>query len=355
MAPIFDVKRFPSSTDNEQGFSRQAANALAGSSLPALILEAATERIVAASVAGAKLLAPDGSVVVGRSLEDFTADEPSGGLRLFAGGRLTGIEIRRTLWRRGGPDLGVKIRVRHFDRQTESRFVLATLCVDSLSDDGAAGEADCPDPPAVVAMVDASVSIERISSDGMTWFGWSVADLLGRPLVDLIADKDVTSCLAAIAEAAANQRGVTLFLDVSVLDEGARQTAGSRGCEVLILPLQPTPSCALVFLPTPGKLPTTHTSRELSAVLKQLGRAAESPSSSGPAAASTEPAVPGLGALTTRELEMVAYLRDGDRPPAIARKLFISQSTVRNHLGAVFTKLGVTSQQQLVDLFRGEG
>jgi len=36
--------------------------------------------------------------------------------------------------------------------------------------------------------------------------------------------------------------------------------------------------------------------------------------------------------------------------PAIAGALFISQSTVRNHLSSVFRKLRVESQQELIDL-----
>ena len=42
----------------------------------------------------------------------------------------------------------------------------------------------------------------------------------------------------------------------------------------------------------------------------------------------------------------------GDRVPAIARKLFIAQSTVRNHLSSVFGKLNVGSQQELIDSLR---
>ncbi len=56
--------------------------------------------------------------------------------------------------------------------------------------------------------------------------------------------------------------------------------------------------------------------------------------------------------LTKRELEIVRSLLAGDRVPAIAHRLFLSQSTVRNHLSSIYSKLGVSSQQQLVDRFR---
>lgn len=62
----------------------------------------------------------------------------------------------------------------------------------------------------------------------------------------------------------------------------------------------------------------------------------------------------GLSRLTNRELDIVGRLLRGDRVPAIAETLFLSQSTVRNHLSSVFGKLRVSSQQQLLDLLRGQ-
>jgi PAS domain S-box-containing protein len=52
--------------------------------------------------------------------------------------------------------------------------------------------------------------------------------------------------------------------------------------------------------------------------------------------------------LTQREFDIVYRLIRGDRVPAIASSLFVSQSTVRNQLAAVFRKVGVHSQQELI-------
>jgi PAS domain S-box-containing protein len=62
--------------------------------------------------------------------------------------------------------------------------------------------------------------------------------------------------------------------------------------------------------------------------------------------------VPGLDRLSRREFEVVRLLLRGDRVPVIARQLFVSQSTVRNHLSSVFRKLRVRSQQELIVLLR---
>lgn len=55
--------------------------------------------------------------------------------------------------------------------------------------------------------------------------------------------------------------------------------------------------------------------------------------------------------LSDREAQVVRLLVTGHAVPTIARLLFISQSTVRNHLSAVFRKLRVNTQEDLTLLF----
>jgi DNA-binding CsgD family transcriptional regulator len=62
--------------------------------------------------------------------------------------------------------------------------------------------------------------------------------------------------------------------------------------------------------------------------------------------------VPGLSDLSGRQWEVLTRLLRGERVPAIARALFVSQSTVRNHLTDIFRKLGVHSQAGLLELLR---
>jgi DNA-binding CsgD family transcriptional regulator len=53
--------------------------------------------------------------------------------------------------------------------------------------------------------------------------------------------------------------------------------------------------------------------------------------------------------LTDREREVVARLSAGWRVRRIAESLFLSESTIRNHLTAVYRKFGVRSQVELLD------
>lgn len=52
--------------------------------------------------------------------------------------------------------------------------------------------------------------------------------------------------------------------------------------------------------------------------------------------------------LTARELEVVTLLARGMTNREIAGELFISEHTVRNHVGHLFAKLGVSSRTQAV-------
>ncbi len=324
-----------------------SAGVLEGIPFPALVLEVPSERIVAASPAATRLLDPDGGVVVGHLFEDFTADHPDLGTNIFAGGRLNGFETFRVLHRSAGADANVRMWIRLLDEQPASKFVVAIIV------------ADRPPPvttvvnpwiqiPAVVGTADGQLVIDRISSDAKHLFGLPVSALLGTPLAGLVSREDVPKCLAALNRASATGSGVTLQVRIRT---GVERLAVR--CEQLILPLEPLPSCVFVFLPLPDGKPSEALSIELSHLLLQLGRGAEIANAGHSLfRGMTEQTMPGLSRLTTREFEIVARLLDGDRPPAIAKRLFLSQSTIRTHLASAFAKLGVESQQQLLGLFR---
>lgn len=62
--------------------------------------------------------------------------------------------------------------------------------------------------------------------------------------------------------------------------------------------------------------------------------------------------MPGAPGLSQREFEIVDRLLQGQRVPGIAREMYLSPSTVRNHLSAVFAKVGVHSQAELIAAMR---
>uniref|UniRef100_UPI0022DF009C helix-turn-helix domain-containing protein n=1 Tax=Eggerthella sinensis TaxID=242230 RepID=UPI0022DF009C len=52
-----------------------------------------------------------------------------------------------------------------------------------------------------------------------------------------------------------------------------------------------------------------------------------------------------------REREVVALVLRGNNVPAIARKLYISENTTRDHMKSIYRKAAVHSRQELIDLF----
>lgn len=326
--------------------ARVAAEVLGRMAFPALVLEVPSERIVAASPAAETLLDPAGGIVVGHLFQDFTSDQPARGFDLFAGGRLNGFETFRVL-RRDGDDLKVRMWIRLFDDQPSSNFVVVVI-VPEVSPTDIATAVDREDAPAVIGTTDASLTIDHISGDAEALFELPVSDLLGESLLALVAPDDVQTALAALSEASATQIAITLHVHVRSGSEGP-----ALHCEVVILPLEPPQTCAFIFLPLPDGTAIDPVSAPLSTILLRVGRGAElAHLVRGVFRGVGELDVPGVQRLTTRELQIVTLLLEGDRAPAIAAKLHLSQSTVRNHLAAVFAKLNVTSQQQLLNLFR---
>ncbi|MCW2495748.1 MAG: Response regulator containing a CheY-like receiver domain and an DNA-binding domain [Jatrophihabitans sp.] len=327
-----------------------AAAVLGGSPLPAFVLDVPSDRIVAASLRAAQMLSPGAGEVVGHQFAEFTADHPALGSDLVAGARLNGFESFRLLRRTHGPDLKIRLWVRNFENVSTSRYVLVLIVADRAAP-ADASERGWQDAPAVVGIANSGMRIERVSAEAELLFGRRLTELIGMPLLRLISDDDTQPCLTAMAEASASGKGVTLHVDTRV----PTGTASHRNlsCELLILPLQPAPACAFVFLPTTARSSGVALSDDLSAILDRLGRGAEiAQLARGVLAGISELDMPGLSRLTTRELEIVTGLLQGDRPPGIARRLFVSQSTVRNHLASVFAKIGVSSQQDLIDKFR---
>lgn len=57
-------------------------------------------------------------------------------------------------------------------------------------------------------------------------------------------------------------------------------------------------------------------------------------------------------ALTDREKEILSYVVAGHTSSYIARTLFISESTVRGHIHHIYQKLGISSREEMVELFK---
>ncbi|MEY2523999.1 MAG: hypothetical protein QOJ66_2564 [Ilumatobacteraceae bacterium] len=182
--------------------------------------------------------------------------------------------------------------------------------------------------------------IDRISAGSAHLIGYSPAELLGQPIVNFVDEASATDLLEAFEEASSSDDGASRAVAFSAKDGDA------VSCEVVIVALVPAPSSAFAFIPEGAQLlPTTATAQQR--LVQQLGGVLREP-----AAAQVGADLLGIGRLTRRELDIVTLLVAGDRVRSIAQRLFLSQSTVRSHLSVIFSKFGVRSQSELLDLLR---
>ena len=239
--------------------------------------------------------------------------------------------------------------VRHIEGHSIGRVALVILRpTDSKPEVGESPRI----PPSVVGVTGADFVIEGVSAGANRVFGVPAAEVRGRRFVDLLALGDATDCVAAWEEACESRTGVAVSVDIA----DAPESIASTRYELLLFPLEPAPSCAFVLMPSASDATAPRRTRraaELAPMLMQLAWDAESNNVTGSSFSGlSETHLPGIDRLTTREREITGRLIDGDRVPAIAGDLHLSQSTIRNHLTSVFGKFGVASQQELVDSFK---
>jgi len=121
----------------------------------------------------------------------------------------------------------------------------------------------------------------------------------------------------------------------------------------VLWPLSPLPRCGFALLPGAYTESAFGTAADVENWMFRYVRDSDAVSLSRHLATTPrEGDLTGLSRLTTRELEIIRRLVSGDRAPSIAEALFLSPSTVRNHLHSIYRKLGVHSQQELIHAFR---
>lgn len=312
------------------------------SSVPALLLQVPSELILAASEAAAGAVGAEASDLVGRNFEEFTTDDPTGAVELLLAGRLKGFEAERVLRLRDGVHR-IRVWVRVLEQPPPIELVLAVLWRAGSLAKSQLPAPGAEEPHAIFGTVSSELLIERISED-VSVLGLDANDLVGAPILRLVAAESAADALVALAEAASREGGVCTSVLVPSVE-------GDLVAELLVRRLVPSMSFAFSLVcagdQDAGPLGAEEALRMLGRGLRALdtGEAASALDRVGPA---------GAERLSSRESEIVARLVSGDRVPAIAQALFLSQSTIRNHLSSAFGKLGVTSQQELVDLYRAQ-
>lgn len=277
------------------------------------------------------------------------------GFQALSDGDLTGYQAIRTLASPEEPDQVFSVWVSSV--QVDGARVGLASAIPSAPRDSQFRAlppvSNVPEPGSVVlGTVDKYWRIDRVSQDVTPLLGLTPEQSVGQPVLGIVHPSDVPALLAAVEHARRGQRAVRLTL---------RLNTRSGGWVVVtvvlatIAPGDPPPlAFALIRDDTAGD-PATDSSREMRLEAHML-RIADELHAAGliPRLQQLPPLAeePQLGRLTSREWAVLTRLLDGQRVAAIAADLYVSQSTVRNHLSSIYAKLGVHSQVDLIRLIR---
>jgi DNA-binding CsgD family transcriptional regulator len=221
----------------------------------------------------------------------------------------------------------------------------------------------------VLGAVDHEWRFNELSPDATTWFGWNLEAYRGTALQSVVHPDDAPLLLLALGRSGVDRRSVATMVRVRSESpsppvgpsEGSAEGSEEGSADAVWVPVrcEVSPLCdhnpprfavAMWVLDTDGD---SESAEQRAARLEDhLWRIALEIAAAGigdaPASGEMWWGDPALRELSQRQLEILRRLLRGERVPTIARDLFLSQSTVRNHLSAIYRRLGVHSQAELL-------
>lgn len=318
---------------------------------PMIVVEVPSGLVVGANAGAAALVGLARNELVGRPvasvLEPGSAATTATSFGLLADKVVDSYRATRLLRHADGHVVAVEV----WTRRISDHHAVAVL-VDETSTSSALAQAE-PDAnhPLAVGVADDSWHVQHITAEIQGILGWPPGRVHGTALLTAMHPDDLPDLLAAVdrtgtaMDAAAvpvrvlDEDGVwrsmqCVFAPLTTQDGGSR--IGFALCEFTDWGDGGPPGrtgAKRFFVNLAADVRTLEVLDRLRG-LPDLGR------------------FPELSDLTTRQWEVLARLLAGDRVPTIAKELYVSQSTVRNHLSAIFRVVGVRSQAELLARLR---
>ena len=184
------------------------------------------------------------------------------------------------------------------------------------------------------------------------WLGYEQGELKGKPLEILMPDElhDLVRAEFQAVEEGDSRARITVFRRkdgttfpvIIVPNRVANQGGGFEGYVAVVVDLGAVQT---------AKQAGYRAGDDLGAAIDRIARELQLLGISASALPSrpVAPDHPDLQQLSPREREVLLHIGAGHRVPGIAERLFISGHTVHNHLKAIYRKLGVESQHDLVE------
>jgi DNA-binding CsgD family transcriptional regulator len=201
-----------------------------------------------------------------------------------------------------------------------------------------------PDP-IVVGTLDERLAVTAVSNEVERLLGRRPEDLIG---VQIVEDHDAEA-VNDLLDGIAGDDLPTVARLVHVADARGEP---HRLC-LMIVPSVGTKRCFLLV--DDPELPSAAPGGEAARLEQVLRNIATELSNSGllrDIQPSVVPVLPETQGLSRRQWEILSRLVRGERVPSIATELYVSQSTVRNHLTVIFRRFGVHSQAELLARLR---
>lgn len=251
--------------------------------------------------------------------------------RLLASGAIEGYRAVRRLQRANGTELRTNVYVQVTARDG-NRFCLAVLEPETTVERWPYFDASLK---IGLAVTDHDWTIEQVSSDIEGILGCRPETYKGSSLLGLFQPAEVQSFMSAVGRVASDGGAVTLRTHLRACDDGWREVL----CLVAAMCQHSPPRLGLTLVAL------ADSSVELSSELHQQLAALGDDVLGGMGQVRSRVA---SGSLSTRQWQILSRLVLGERAQDIAAALYLSPSTVRNHLTAIYRKFGVHSQAELL-------
>lgn len=181
---------------------------------------------------------------------------------------------------------------------------------------------------------------------------------MGVALTDLVPPDQAPSVSALLERSRTESATVEMPVDLRWSGVKSAQT------RLVVSPLAAGEAVAFAFALTPGPGPTSecvetveryeHLFRQITAQIRAAGVDLQDPI----ATAGRDRWVhsdSAMAGLSSRQADILGRLVRGQRVSTIAKAMYVSESTVRNHLCAIYRKRGVHSQAELLEKLLDSG
>ena len=320
-------------------------------SLPLVVIDLGTLAVRYVTVAATKLVGRSADAIVGRPVFDLLPEserqDAEWALAAMRDGAIDYFNTHRQFGTTGWAAEGTTLWVRAL-RFGDRRVALSEISQGHEQRQSALVEYFGREPTDMaIGTLDADWTFTSVSADVETVLGIRAEDLIGRSIGTVVAaDEDLQRLFAATAQM---REGNSVALPLVIRST----SSGSRTVSFVVTAFAGSSRRGFIITRDPRHIDDARAAR-LSALERHLWNIAAEVDASGilqfVGVGPNPVRFPQLRTLTTRQWEILSRLMRGERVPTIAKELFISQSTVRNHLSVIFERFGVHSQPQLLAL-----